>query len=196
MWGSHGPTTNVYIAKMTDCPCLSCCSPIRCHGPPLQSNGAPTLPKCTRKDHIFTTRSSYAHVSDLQQVCMDVLLTDLQEEIFLCFHTVYTCWTHHMQTKTPGFFLLSSFYPMYQNYEDFCFLLVCAYCICQHLVSCGHCLNLDFTDLCRFYITCWVGEKREGAGGVCLLQWLFIGRSVHPLLGTQGSQMQMHSLED
>lgn len=62
MWGSHGPTTNVYIAKMTDCPCLSCCSPIRCHGPPLQSNGAPTLPKCTRKDHIFTTRSSYACV--------------------------------------------------------------------------------------------------------------------------------------
>lgn len=23
IWESHGPTTNVYIAKMTDCPCLS-----------------------------------------------------------------------------------------------------------------------------------------------------------------------------
>lgn len=34
-------------------------------------------------------------------------------------------------------------------------------------------LNLDFTDLCRFYITCGVGEMRGEGGGlrvVCLLQ--------------------------
>lgn len=42
-------------------------------------------------------------------------------------------------------------------------------------------LNLDFTDLCGFYITCGVGEKRgrEGVGlrVVCLLQLVF--KAVH-----------------
>ncbi len=51
-------------------------------------------------------------------------------------------------------------------------------------------LNLDFTDLCGFYITCGVGEKRGRFGGWELFVFyngcskLFIGRSIHPLLGT------------
>lgn len=42
-------------------------------------------------------------------------------------------------------------------------------------------LNLDFSDLCRFYIYMWAGreEQREGVRDVCLFHWLFIGRSIH-----------------
>lgn len=135
-WGSHGPTTNVYIAKMTVPACPPhCCSPIRCHGPPLQPTGA--LPPSYV--HTRTTHTVFTHMHQTYNRSAWTFVLLHRPETFLCYHIVETCWTHHKRTKTPGFFLLSSFYPLYQNCKDFCSLLVCAYCICQHLVSCGHC---------------------------------------------------------
>lgn len=121
-----------------------------------------------------------------RSVWTPVLVSQTSKKKLFCCFSVQTCWTHPMQTKTPGSFLLSSFYPLYQNYKDFCSLLVCAYCICQHLMSCGHyCFELGF--YCRFYITCGVGEKR-GEFESCFFysgcSKLFIWRSFHLFLHT------------
>lgn len=112
--------------------------------------------------------------SDIQQVSVDtwVGLADLQEESILCCLSVQTCWTHPMQTKTPGFFLLSSFYPLYQNYKDF------VLCWCVHIAYVSiRCpvdiivLNLDFTVGFILHVG-W--ERRRGSlRVVCLLQWMF-----------------------
>lgn len=157
--------------------------------PAITARWSPPHPHLSSYAHTRTTplpHTGLMHVSDIQQVCMDTAWTHLQEEASLCSHTVHTCWTRHLQTKTPGFFLLSSFYPLYQNFKDFCSLLVCAYCICQHLVSCGHCFWILLISVGFILHVGW--ERRGGVLSiVCFLQWgfkLFIGRSIHLLLGT------------
>lgn len=89
----------------------------------------PVICTHTFMDHMFATYSSYAHASDIQQVCMDTCaaLTDLQEESIssLCTN-LFGPVTH--KPKHQDSFLLSSFYPLYQNYNDF-FVL----CWCVHI---------------------------------------------------------------
>lgn len=103
--------------------------------------------------------SFHAHASDIHQVCMDACaaLTDLQEETFLCCHTDPS----HANQNTRNL-LAPCFYPLYQTSKHF-FVL----CWCVHIAYVSiWCpvdivvLNLDFTDICGFYIPCGVGEKR------------------------------------
>lgn len=117
--------------------------------------------------HVYTQGPHFRHI---QFLC--TCQTDVQEETFHCYHTVKTCWAHHIQTKTPGFFCLFSFYPFYLNSKHFCSLLVgvcilhmSAFSVLWTLLF----LNLDFTDLSGFYITCGVGEK--GGGGFKAVNW-------------------------
>lgn len=127
--GSHGPTTNVYIAKTTVPACPPhCCSPtdaMACCYSQLER----TLPRV----HPRTTYSFYAHASHMPGL-YGVCSTDLQE-LNICFViTQYKHVTTNQNTRIPLDFLL--FFVLTCN--EFC-SLVCAYCICQHLVSCGHC---------------------------------------------------------
>lgn len=65
-------------------------------------------------------------------------------------------------------------------------------------------LNLDFTDLCGFYIPCGVGEKRGGRGVQnclsftvlqCLGGWGW-GSFIHFLALFKVEKMQLYNLED
>lgn len=113
-WGSHGPTTNVYIAKMTDCPCLST-TLLQSHQMPW-----PTIEarRSAPPSHMYTQRTTpsphtlYRHVSDIQQVCTDTLvaLTDLQEDTFLLSLSTKLLDSSHTNQNTGilfAFFFLS-----------------------------------------------------------------------------------------
>lgn len=144
--------------------------------------------------HMYTQRTTpsphtlYRHVSDIQQVCTDTLvaLTDLQEDTFLLSLSTTLLDSSHTNQNTRilfAFFFLS-FVPELWNF--FCSLLVCAYCICQHLVSCGHCCFWIWILLISVGFIFRVGwERREAGGGfriVCLLQFYSVwggGGGVH-----------------
>lgn len=163
IWGRHGPTTNVYIAKMTVPACPPhCCSPIRCHGPPPQPIGV-LPPSCTHKEphhgHIQIPCTCIRHTKRSVWT-FDSLLRP--EGGSISSHSIQSTVTK--QTKTPGFFCFHLFILCIRNVKIF------VLCWCVHIAYVSiWCpvdivvLNLDFTDLCGFYITCRVGEKRGGA---------------------------------
>ena len=126
---------------------------------------------CIHEDHAIATYSCYPQASDRPAGRNISVITQCKP-----VGTVTSKPKHQDLSRFPVFILCT------RILQILVFLLVCAYCICQHLVSCGHCcffvlffLNLDFTDLCGFYI-----NMRGGSLG----SKLFIGRSIHPLLGT------------
>lgn len=150
--------------------------------------------------HMYTQRTTpsphtlYRHVSDIQQVCTDTLvaLTDLQEDTFLLSLSTKLLDSSHTNQNTGilfAFFFLS-FVP--ELWNSFCSLLVCAYCICQHLVSCGHCcFEFGFYWSLWVLYSVWGGREERRAGGSELFVFysftVFGGVGVgfiHPLLGT------------
>lgn len=108
--------------------------------------------------------------------------TDLQEETFLSSHSANLSERSHPNQNTRIYlaFLFLSFVPEFYRFLFFCWCVHIAYVSiwCPvDIVVFLFCFffNLDFTDLCGFYI-----NMRGGSLG----SKLFIGRSIHPLLGT------------
>lgn len=103
--------------------------------------------------------------------------TDLQEETFLSSHSTNLSERSHPNQNTRIYlaFLFLSFVPEFYRFLFFCWCVHIAYISIWCPVDIVVFLNLDFTDLCGFYI-----NMRGGSVG----SKLFIGRSIHPLLGT------------
>ncbi len=120
---------------------------------------------CTHEDHTFAT-CSYAHASDIQQV----------GRTFILFSQ--TCRKKHFSVITQHKLVGPVTYkPKLQDSSCFTLFILCTRILKIFFLSVGVCilhrsafgvlwtllfLNLDFTDLCGFYISCRVGEKRAG----------------------------------
>lgn len=154
VWGNHGPTTNVYIAKMTDCPL-----PVR-HTAVVPSdamvfvffcffflkpNG---IPPCSQKTGLPLMNMCQTNIRFLHTFpdCPGTTKN---------FHVLFL--SKHMQTKMPG-------YIHFPPFELHCFLWVCAYCICPHRVSCEHCsFKVGFYRTVVFTFSCGMREKKTGS---------------------------------
>lgn len=163
-----------------------------------QTKRPPTFLR-THKDHTFTTHSSYAHVP----VRSTQTLQTCRKKYVISQYNFVGPITRKPKHRD------SSCFPLFILCTRFIKIFVLCWCVHIAYVSIW-CpvdivvLNLDFTDLCRFYITCGLGEKGGGGWGGRELFVFYsgcskplIGRSIHLFLGTlQGSKMQMYSSED
>ena len=136
-----------------DCSCLSphCCSPVRCHGPPLHQLERSLLPVHAKTTH--RPRRFYVQTSDS------------------LFGFPQTCRKKNLPSHRP---ITSK--PKLQDSSFFLLFILCmrivkifVLCWCVHIayvsIQCPVDIvlfNLDFTDLYCVHITCGVGERRKG----------------------------------
>lgn len=170
VWGNHGPTTNVYIAKMTDCPCLSIHAvvPIRCHGPLLQ----PFPHRYTQGAHFSPHAVVFAWVS---QTC--------RKKRFAVITKYKRVGPVKRTNQNSQNFLSFLFYPLYLKSKRLCSAGVCI----LHIPAFSVLWTLMFFTLDLFYYM-WEGRERVQSSSLGDQFTQFLALFKVP-------NMQLHSLE-